>query len=165
MKQKKKNLHRVLYIENGIGYGGAVICLRHLIRNLNPDRFRPFVVTTRSGQEYEGIAQEAGWFHFSDRIVDLKNVKRSIENSSFLNSHKIIKAVLNQGIARFDDLVNFIPFLIWLLTVVFRVRPSLIHANNEPLCNRAGILLGKIFRIPVICHFRGNIEGSRMMQW
>ncbi len=162
---KNKNLSKILYIENGIGYGGAIICLRHLVRNLDRKRFDPVVVTSRTGPQYEEIASEARWRHFSDRIMDLKRVQKCLEQSEYLNAHPIVRLIVNQGIARFDDLVNFLPFFLWLFIIAIQDRPSLIHVNNEPLCNRAGILVGKLLCIPVVCHVRGNLDGSRMMKW
>jgi len=52
---------RVLFVENGIGYGGAIICLRHLVRNLDRSRYEPIVVTGRDDAPYQGIAAEAEW--------------------------------------------------------------------------------------------------------
>jgi len=56
MSQSSAGMLRILYVENGIGYGGAIICLRHLIRNLDRSRFTPMVVTGRTGSQYQEIA-------------------------------------------------------------------------------------------------------------
>lgn len=160
-----RSSNRILYIENGIGYGGAIICLRHLVRNLNRKQYDPVVVTSRKGLQYEEIASEARWYHFSDRMVDLEDVRTRIEQSDYLNAHPVVNSIIKQMVARFDDLVNFLPFFLWLFAITLKTRPSLIHVNNEPLCNRAGILTGKLLRIPVVCHVRGNLDGSRMMKW
>ena len=53
------DIKNIIYIENGIGYGGIIICLRHLVRNLDRKRFRPMVITGRTGPQYREIAQEA----------------------------------------------------------------------------------------------------------
>ncbi|MBN1378512.1 MAG: glycosyltransferase family 4 protein, partial [Gammaproteobacteria bacterium] len=47
----------------------------------------------------------------------------------------------------------------------WRFKADLIHANNEPLCNRAALMVGKMLKIPTICHVRGGQQGSRMMNW
>ena len=44
---------KILYVENGIGYGGAIICLRHLVRNLDRTRFTPMVITGRTSPQYQ----------------------------------------------------------------------------------------------------------------
>jgi hypothetical protein len=60
----KKN---ILYVENGIGYGGAIICLRHLVRNLDRSRYTPLVVTGRTSPDYQDIANESQWQYIKDR--------------------------------------------------------------------------------------------------
>ena len=156
---------RILYVENGIGYGGAIICLRHLVRNLDRRRFEPMVVTGRTGPEYEGIANEAQWRYIRDRRVDIPNLQKRTESVRWPGRIPGLRTVLMQVLARTDDLFNFLPFFTGLLWTAWRYQPALIHANNEPLCNRASILVGRILDIPVICHIRGDQKGSRMMAW
>jgi hypothetical protein len=61
MTQPQSTPRKVLYVENGIGYGGAIICLRHLVRHLDPARYRAMVVTGRDGPLYADIANDAPW--------------------------------------------------------------------------------------------------------
>jgi glycosyltransferase involved in cell wall biosynthesis len=154
---------RVLYVENGIGYGGAIICLRHLVRHLDRNQFEAMVVTGRTGPDYEGIAAEAHWRYIRDRRVDIPNLQRGVQTSRWLGRVPALRSVLTQLLARGDDLINFVPFFVGLLWTTLRFKPTLIHANNEPLCNRASIIVGKLLGIPVICHVRGDQKGSRMM--
>lgn len=154
---------KVLYVENGIGYGGAIICLRHLVRNLDRRNFEPMVVTGRTGPDYEGIAHEALWRYIRDRRVDIPNLQKGVETINWIGQVPGLRFVLMQLLARGDDLINFLPFFFRLLWTTWRFKPALIHANNEPLCNRASIIVGKFLGIPVICHVRGDQKGSRMM--
>jgi len=154
---------RVLYVENGIGYGGAIICLRHLVRNLDRSKFEPMVITGRTGPDYAGIAHEAAWRYIRDRRVDIPNLQKGVETRRWVSRIPGLRLVLMQLLARGDDLINFLPFFIRLLWTTWRFKPALIHANNEPLCNRASIIVGKLLSIPVICHVRGDQKGSRMM--
>lgn len=154
---------KILYVENGIGYGGAIICLRHLVRNLDRSQFEPMIVTGRTGREYEGIANEAHWRYILDRRIDIANMQKGVETARWVSLIPGFRTVLVQLLARADDLINFLPFFTALLWTAWRFKPALIHANNEPLCNRASILVGKILGIPVICHVRGDQKGSRMM--
>ncbi|MHB1083826.1 MAG: glycosyltransferase family 4 protein [Thiobacillus sp.] len=156
---------RILYVENGIGYGGAIICLRHLVRNLDRCRFEPMVVTGRTGPDYEGIAHEAHWRYIRDRRIDIPNLQKRTEVFRWPERIPGLRTVLMQVLARADDLINFLPFFTGLLWTAWRYQPALIHANNEPLCNRASILVGRTLGIPVICHIRGDQKGSRMMAW
>ena len=146
----------ILYVENGIGYGGAIICLRHLVRNLDRSRFTPMVVTGRTGHLYEEIAGEASWVHLPDHRVDVISMKRRLQNSRWIQNIPGLNFILGQIIARLDDALNFLPHYLQLLWTAARFHATLIHVNNEPLCNRAAILAGKTLRIPVVCHVRGD---------
>ena len=157
--------YRILYVENGIGYGGAIICLRHLVRNLDRSRFLPMVVTGRTGPQYREIASEAAWKHIPDRRIDVVAIRRKLSKVTWVNSIIGLRFLLNQLIARVDDLGNFLPFFLQLLWVAVRFQPALIHVNNEPLCNRAAILVGRLLRVPVVCHVRGAQKESPMTRW
>lgn len=156
---------RILYVENGIGYGGAIICLRHLVRNLDKEKYEAMVITGRDGPQYREIALEASWKYIPDRRIDVANMRARLSKITLAKKPAILIKLLNQIISRLDDIFNFFPSLIGTLLAAKRFRPALIHANNEPLCNRAALLTGKILGIPVICHVRGDQQGSRMMQW
>lgn len=155
----------ILYVENGIGYGGAIICLRHLVRNLDRNRYCPIIVTGRSTPEYAGIAEEALWRPITDRYVDVVPIRDRLAKSRWPDAIPGLKFLLSQLLARIDDLFNFLPFFLRLFCLAIRTKPILIHVNNEPLCNRAGIMVGKCLHIPVICHVRGVPEGSTSMAW
>lgn len=165
MNTTNNKIRKILYVENGIGYGGAIICLRHLVRNLDRTKYEPMVVTGRTGPQYEEIASEARWKYIRDRLVDTVTMKRWLEKSSAVASIPGAGFILGQVIARIDDVGNFLPFFIRFIFTTLIFRPDLIHANNEPMCNRAAIFTGKMLGIPVIAHMRGNIDESKMMRW
>lgn len=156
---------RILYVENGIGYGGAIICLRHLVRNLDRSKYVPYVITGRTGNDYRQIASESKWKHIRDRYIEFNNYKDTIEEIDFLKKIPGLNILVNQLLSRADDVINFLPFFLRFLKVVISFKPDLIHANNEPLCNRAAIFVGKIMKVPVVCHIRGDQKGSAMMKW
>lgn len=156
---------KILYVENGIGYGGAIICLRHLVRNLDRSRFTPMVVTGRTGPQYREIANEAQWQHIPDRHLDIVGAKRKLAPIGWIDQIPGLRFITNQLLARADDLFNFLPFFLHLLWTAWRFKADLIHANNEPLCNRAALLVGKALKIPTVCHVRGDQDGSRLMRW
>lgn len=156
---------KILYVENGIGYGGAIICLRHLVRNLDRTRFTPMVVTGRTGPQYREIANEAQWQHIADRHLDIVTAQRKTNAATWLDKIPGLRFITNQVLARADDLFNFLPFFLHLLWTAWRFKADLIHANNEPLCNRAALLVGKMLKIPTLCHVRGQQDGTRLMQW
>lgn len=156
---------KILYVENGIGYGGAIICLRHLVRNLDRAHFTPMVVTGRTGPQYREIANEAKWKHIPDRHIDIVGAHRKLDPKAWIDKVPGLRFIANQVLARADDLFNFLPFFLHLLWTAWRFKADLIHANNEPLCNRAALLVGKVLKIPTVCHVRGDQEGSRLMRW
>jgi glycosyltransferase involved in cell wall biosynthesis len=157
---------KILYVENGIGYGGAIICLRHLVRHLDRNRFEPLVVTGRTSPDYQAIANEARWQYIPDRHFDNVSLRRRLAKQVWLNKVPSLHFISKQLLARADDLFNFLPFFLRLLWVAKCFRVDLIHANNEPFCNRAALLVAKVLQIPCICHIRGgDHEGSQLMQW
>ena len=154
---------RVLYVENGIGYGGAIICLRHLVRNLDRDRFEPMVITGLGDPNYQEIASEAAWKHIPDKRVDVISMKRQLAAARWPEVLPGLRWLLNQVLSRLDDIANFVPSFLQTLWAVGCFRPDLIHVNNEPLCNRAAVLAGKVLGVPVVAHVRGDQKGSLMM--
>lgn len=160
------NMHRkrILYVENGIGYGGAIICLRHLVRNLDRDKFEPMVITGLAGPQYREIATEASWKHIPDRRLDVVSMKRKFQAAQWPDALPGLRWLTNQFLSRLDDVANFLPAFVQTLWAVQRFKPDLIHANNEPLCNRAAVLAGKVLGVPVVAHVRGDQQGSMLMQ-
>lgn len=154
---------RVLYVENGIGYGGAIICLRHLVRNLDRSRYEPMVVTGLGDTKYQEIATEAAWKHIPDKRIDVISMKRHLTAARWPDAVPGLRWAANQVLARLDDIANFVPSFMQTLWTVARYRPDLIHVNNEPLCNRAAVLAGKVLGVPVVAHVRGDQKGSPMM--
>jgi glycosyltransferase involved in cell wall biosynthesis len=157
------NPKRILYVENGIGYGGALICLRHLARNLDRKWFVGRIVTGRTGPEYLSIPADAEWRFIPDRRFDVVAYRRQLDSSTWIRSIPGLQLLLNQLVSRWDDLGNFLPFFLGLWKEIRRFRPHIIHANNEPVCNRAALLLGRLLGIPTVCHVRGPQTGSWMM--
>ncbi|MGR8931564.1 MAG: glycosyltransferase, partial [Gammaproteobacteria bacterium] len=154
MPQEKRPF-KILYVENGIGYGGAVICLRHLVKHLDRSKYLPMVVTGRTGPQYREIANDALWKHIPDRLIDIVGLQRKFGEQTWPDMIPGFRFLCQQTLARLDDLFNFLPFFLRLLWTAWQFRADLIHANNEPLCNRAALLVGKCLRIPTVCHVRG----------
>lgn len=139
--------------------------MRHLVKNLDRDRYKPLVITGRTGPEYREIKQESLWRHIPDRHLDIVGVHRKLDPARWPDKIPGLRFLLNQVLARADDLFNFLPFFLQLLWTTWRFNADLIHVNNEPLCNRAALLVGKVLNIPTVCHVRGDQDGSRLMQW
>ena len=156
---------KVLYVENGIGYGGAIICLRHLVRHLDPDRYQAMVVTGRDGPLYADIQRDAPWRPIIDRNIDVVGMRNRLDALTWPRRIPGLHALLRQLIARLDDIANLLPFLVRFLRLARHYQPDLIHVNNEPLCNRGALMAAKLLGIPAVCHVRGEQEGSLAMRW
>jgi glycosyltransferase involved in cell wall biosynthesis len=156
---------RVLYVENGIGYGGAIICLRHLVKHLDYNRYQPLLITGRTGERYRDIANDVPWKHIPDRHFDTVGWRAKLDAATFPSRIPGLRFVLSQLIARTDDLGNFLPFFIQFLWTAICFRPHIIHTNNEPLCNRAAVLVAKMMRVKLAAHVRSNLEASKLLHW
>jgi glycosyltransferase involved in cell wall biosynthesis len=156
---------RILFVENGIGYGGAIICLRHLAANLDRTQYEPWIVTGREGPEYTSIAADAHWRCIRDRHVDLTPWRKRLAVDASSPPARLLQRCARQLLARLDDVVNFLPFFVGLLLLALRLRPAVIHANNEPICNRAALLVARVLGIPSVCHVRDPLAGTYHSPW
>ncbi|MFO1292830.1 MAG: glycosyltransferase family 4 protein [Rubrivivax sp.] len=154
----------IVYVENGIGYGGAVTCLLHLVRAIDRRKYEPIVVTGQAGGPYKRIADDACWLAIPDRRVDVTGLRRRVELARWASDIPALRWLLLQSIARLDDAVNFLPQLAQLTWRLWRLRPAVVHANNEPLCNRAAVVAAWLLKIPLVSHVRGDQFGSRSMK-
>jgi len=130
---------------------------------LDRQHFKPLVVTGRKDLPYQDIPKDAQWRPIIDRHIDVVGLRTQLADHKVLSAIPSIPWLLNQVLARLDDLVNFLPFFLQLLWTAWRFETDLIHANNEPLCNRAALLVGKLLHIPTVCHVRGDQKGSKLM--
>jgi glycosyltransferase involved in cell wall biosynthesis len=135
------------------------------VRNLDRSKYEPYVITGRTGPDYEQIALESKWKYINDCNVELSKYKETLETDEIIKKIPGLKVLFNQILGRVDDVVNFLPFFFRFLKTAIVFQPDLIHVNNEPLCNRAAIFAGKFLKIPVICHIRGGKNNSVMMKW
>ncbi len=164
MPSANNRVRTVVFVENGIGYGGAVVCMRYLVRALDRSRFRPVVVTGRRGGPYEALADDAEWHCFRDQRLDVDRLRAALQRRGLIGRRRLLDAIAGQVLARLDDLFNFLPCFLQTLWFLLRRRPALVHVNNEPLCNRAAILAAALLRIPVVAHVRGELQGSWLMR-
>lgn len=147
MKQKIK----ILYVENAIGWGGAAICLKLIAKYLNKERYQPIITTPHCDENYRTYAGVAQWMYIRDRIIDRDKLKEKFSNPI--------------GSAM-DYIVNVIPYTTRMYRLAKRERIDLIHLNNEPVCNMAGIFVAKLLGIPCVSHVRGPVAwNSGTSRW
>jgi len=140
---------KILYLENGIGWGGAAICLKLIASHLNRDRFIPVIVSSHKDGEYQEYKKIAEWYWVPFRKPD-RSRGHALKRLASLS----------------DYLLCLMPNVFRLLNLSRRIRPDIIHLNNEPVCNMAGVLVAKCLRIPCISHVRGPVEcDSPLTRW
>ena len=69
MEERRKR-HRIFYLENGQGYGGAVICLELLLQALSRDHYEPFVSASYIDKNYRRLMTIAPFFFIPKRFFD-----------------------------------------------------------------------------------------------
>lgn len=152
---------KVLFVENGAGFGGAVVALQTLLANLPPAQIECDVVSNLPVISFDGMPAVTSHKVIADRFLDARQISRSIQAAPL----GPLTRLLLFAIGRADDLVNRLPYLVRLAWRVLRLRPDIIHGNNEPHSNREAMLVARIFRKPYVQHLRGSLASSRQTPW
>lgn len=50
----------ILYVESGLGFGGAVTCLVALLKGLNKEKYNPIVISSHNDEATRVLIQSAG---------------------------------------------------------------------------------------------------------
>ncbi|CAG0981360.1 glycosyltransferase family 4 protein [Geobacter sp.] len=143
---------RILYCENGVGYGGAVISLINLLEALDRDEFEPHVLTTASSGEYRRFGPVSVWATMSGKFFDPGKVAAALP--SFPLRSKLLSLA--------DYLFNVFPQAFAIITYARRNRIDIIHINNDPVGNLSGVIAARIVGIPCVCHVRGTLWDSSL---
>lgn len=145
---------RILYVDNSIGYGGSVICLKLFLANMHRDRYYPVVVTSYADQNYEELNKISEWLYIPNKIIEKETIIKGIEKT--LEKVKIDGGKSAQIIASsIDYVINLFPYVIKLLVFAKRKKIDLIHLNNEPVANIGGIIVARLLGLSCINHVRG----------
>lgn len=145
---------RILYVDNSIGYGGSLICLKLLLANMNRERYYPIVVTSYADQNYKGLSDLCEWICIPNKVTAGETITRYAEKIPGLK--RLGGKRMTQLTASIMDYVmNFSPYVIRLLAFANKKKVDLIHLNNEPVANMGGIIVAKILGLPCINHVRG----------
>lgn len=152
---------RVMVVECGAGFGGAVIALETLIRHMPVDQIEYDVVTNLPVGRFVGMPAVRSVRVIGNHFIGLRNITRKIADIRLVPAKKIWLFALG----RLDDAFNRIPYLTRLLIHAIRTKPDIIHGNNEPSSNREAMLVAKLLNKPYIQHLRGPIAQSRHTPW
>ncbi|MGE5384602.1 MAG: glycosyltransferase [Betaproteobacteria bacterium] len=153
--------HKVMVVENGAGFGGAIVALRTLLRHTPPGAADFHVVTNMPVGDFKEFSAVRSHRVVGDRIHDFRGPARAISQTGM----GIFGTLLLFLLGRLDDLINRVPYLLRLVLLALKVRPNIIHGNNEPNSNREAMLVAKLLHIPYVQHLRGPLGASRHTPW
>lgn len=142
---------RVMLVENGTGFGGAMVAARTLIRHVNPEALTYDVISN------------APWPRLADLPALRSHVVLSNRRFNFRQAttwaHGALPPPLARvaafGLGRLDDLFNRLPYLARLWWHARRLAPDIVHGNNEPSSNREAMIVARWLGVPYVQHLRG----------
>lgn len=149
-------VRKILFLETGIGFGGAAIDLLRHIEALDLSRFQPIVVTPRGTAGYEEFGRVSSWHVIPDQIVPRARMSRAC--------HRLIpwKWLASRLASAADYLLNVAPFTFRLARLARREKAELILLNNEPVSNMAGVWASRLLGIPSVLYLKGNLWDARV---
>jgi glycosyltransferase involved in cell wall biosynthesis len=122
----------VLYVENGVGFGGAVISLRTFLQHADRDRFRPVLVHSLDDPKFASFA--------------------SIAQTVYLPKLDLGAGPLTDFGRKLN--IDVIDYAQRLARIARRYRADLIYLNNDFVSNLSGRIAGRMLGLPVILHER-----------
>ncbi len=146
---------RVLLVENGAGFGGAVTAAQNLVSGSNAQQAEFHVVSNLPTSMFANLSPVKSCRVIPDRLIDTKSMARSIATQPW---PALLKRVLLFGVGRLDDVANRLPYLLRLWRYAEQLRPDLIHGNNDPASNREALWVACMQHIPYVQHVRGAID-------
>ncbi|WP_291519700.1 glycosyltransferase [Acidovorax sp.] len=146
---------RVMVVENGTGFGGAVVALKSELSGFQPHDISIKVVSPNDyGFTNLPVVQSV------QRASTRRRRSGVVGLDAFIKKVFKPSAMQNWLMSRNDDIFNRFPYFLVLLAGALRFRPDLIHGNNELSANREALLVAKILRLPYVQHIRGPIGPS-----
>ncbi len=143
---------KVLFVENGSGFGGAVVALQTLLDALPSDRFDYHVITNLAVGDFHRHPGVRSHQVIGDELVDFRPFAAWLRRGG---SGPLARALLF-ALGRADDLVNHLPHMARLWWAMRRIRPAVVHGNNEPGANRGALLVSWLTGVPYVQHLRGG---------
>jgi glycosyltransferase involved in cell wall biosynthesis len=145
----------VMMVENGSGFGGAVIALNTLLRATPASAASIHVVSNLPVADFSHCPAVRSSRVIHDRLINTRQLARRLE---LLPWPAMCKRPVYFALGRVDDLVNRLPYLIRLFHLALRLRPDIIHGNNEPASNREAMFVARLLGVPFVQHVRGAID-------
>ncbi|HCB12072.1 MAG TPA: hypothetical protein DEP36_00670 [Gammaproteobacteria bacterium] len=143
--QRQHGPATILYVENGVGFGGAVISLRNFLEPLDRRSYQSVLVPSLADPKFASFADIARTIHLPKnrltRYAPLTTVRR----------------VLN---------IDVLHYASRLARVAKAENAQLIYLNNDFIANMAGVIAGRWLKLPVVIHERDiPAPHSRLATW
>ncbi len=134
---------KILYYEPSSGYGGSSRCLLSWLKELDRNKFKPYVIA-----HYQGPAIKA--------IMDLGVKTQFIPlKSLYLNKTDWLKKchpVLSHCLLLYDFIFFVIPVSLLIFFIAKRESTDLLHLNTRVMGVIPGIIASRLLRKPCIVH-------------
>lgn len=146
---------KVLLVENGAGFGGAVVAARNLIEGSDPKQVSYVVVSNLEQDGLRELPATVAMRELSDRVFDARKLTRQIDQRHWPAS---LAKALKFAVGRADDVFNRWPYLIRLWAYARKLQPDIIHGNNDPGANREAMWVAKALNKRYVQHVRGELQ-------
>lgn len=123
---------RILYLENGVGFGGAVISLRTYLDHADLDRFPAVLVHSLDDAKFGSFARGVKTIYLPEAVGWLGPVDPFVRKAN----------------------LDVMQYALAVARVARAERVSCIYLNNDLVTNLAGMIAGRMLRLPVIQHER-----------
>lgn len=123
---------KILYLENGVGFGGAVISLRTYLDHADLDRFPAVLAHSLDDDKFDTFAPHVKKVH----------LPQTEAASGF-----------GAGLAKRANL-DVMQYAVKIARLIHSEKATCLYLNNDLVTNLAGMIAGRIMRISVIQHER-----------
>ncbi len=151
-------MRKILALEEGPGFGGALISLKYLLESADEDNF--FYLISNYQQQYIQP-------HNNIKDVTVITRKRIYGKNSPLE--KILRVIVGRkaGPAAYilDRVTYCNQYVNHLVKYINKNKIDIVHLNNWPLLNDGGLFAAKKAGVPVVMHIRGMEYSSRLIGW
>ena len=150
----------ILYIETGLGFGGAVTCLVALLKRLDREKYYPLVVSTHNDEFTKSLIENTG-----TTFVYIKKYQRKNNlNDVFFNLGRLNRGIKNLVLSILITIesIHNIPFYIKLMKIIKNKKIDIVNINTGIGSNHDGIIISKLMKVPCVCHIRGPEYDSKL---
>lgn len=122
----------ILYYENGVGFGGAVISLRTFLDFADKERFKPVLVHSLNDKKFGSFTPDV-------KIIHLPRAALGNDAGGHL-ARKVNLDVFNYALR--------------LARVARAEKADCVYLNNDLVTNLAGMIAGRLLGLPIVQHER-----------